>query len=231
MLRGFALFSLLSLLSLAGQSRLAGDRDVPAGFTPLFNGKDLTGWKTYGCTIDAWGVKDGLLYVAKPARSRPGERAQPFWLMTEKEYDDFELRLEYKLPPKGNSGVALRAPLRGDLSHTGIEIQILDDPWNLNPKNYKGMRRVQLTGSIYGVVPPSKEAIKPPGEWNAMQITARGRQITVVINGTKVVDANVDNYKDLAKEHPGILRTKGHLGVQSHDGHVEFRNLLIKELN
>jgi hypothetical protein len=74
MLRDFALFSLVSLLSLAAQSRLAGDKDVPAGFTPLFNGKDLTGWKTHGGTVDAWGVKDGLLYVAKPARSRPGER-------------------------------------------------------------------------------------------------------------------------------------------------------------
>jgi hypothetical protein len=194
-------------------------KEPPPGFKPLFNGKDLTGWKVFGGNMDVWGAEKGLIYVQGSGGG---------WLLTEEQYGDFALRLEYKIPAKGNSGVALRAPLQGNVSYTGMEIQILDDPWYL--KNYKGLKRTQLTGSIYGVVPPSAEAIKPPGEWNEMEITATGRQITVVINGKKVVDANLDDYKDQTKEHPGLLRTSGHLGLQSHDGRVEFRNLFVKPL-
>jgi hypothetical protein len=79
------------------------------------------------------------------------------------------------------------------------------------------------------VVPPEKDATKPPGEWNTFQITAKGRHVTVVLNGTKIVDANLDDYKNRAQEHPGLLRERGHLGLQSHDGRVEFRNLYVKE--
>jgi hypothetical protein len=100
----------------------------------------------------------------------------------------------------------------------------------LDEKNYKGLKQTQRTGSIYGVVPPSKDALKPAGEWNAFRIVAKGRQITVELNGTKVVDANLDDHKDKAKEHSGILREKGHLGLQSHDGRVEFRNIYVKPL-
>ena len=87
-----------------------------------------------------------------------------------------------------------------------MEIQILDDAWYLDEKNYKGLKPTQRTGSIYGVVPPSKDALKPAGEWNTFRIVAKGRQITVELNGTKVVDANLDDHKDKAKEHSGISR-------------------------
>jgi hypothetical protein len=194
---------------------------VPEGFTPLFNGKDLAGWKVFGGKMEVWGAEDGLLFVKGSGGG---------WLMTEKEYGDFELRLEYKLPKKGNSGVALRAPLKGNPAYQGMEIQLLDDPWYLNPANYKGLKRTQLTGSIYDVVPPSKEAIKPAGEWNAMRIVAKGRHVSVEVNGTKIVDADLDAYKDRAEAHPGLLREKGHLGLQSHDGRVEFRRLYVKAL-
>ena len=202
-------------------STSAQDKSVPPGFTALFNGKDLAGWKVHEGKMAVWGADNGILFVS----GRGGG-----WLMTEKEYGDFELRLEYKVPPKGNSGVALRAPLQGDPAYQGMEIQILDDPWYKNPANYKSIRPTQLTGSIYDVVPPSKDALKPTGEWNVMRITARSRQITIEINGTKIVDANLDDYKDKSKAHPGLLREKGHLGLQSHDGRVEFRNLYVKPL-
>jgi hypothetical protein len=117
---------LVALGNVASQAP-AGDKNVPAGFVPLFNGKDLTGWKIHGGNIKAWGVENGLLYVAQPARQQPGSRAEPFWLMTEKEYGNFELRLEFRVPVNGNSGVALRAPLVGDPAYQGMEIQILDD--------------------------------------------------------------------------------------------------------
>jgi hypothetical protein len=197
------------------------DENPPQGFSSLFNGKDLTGWKVNeGGKMEVWGAENGILYVQGGGGG---------WLMTEKEYSDFELHLEYKLPPeKGNSGVALRSPLKGTPHIVGMEIQILDDDWH--KKYYKGLKPTQLTGSIYSVVPPSKEVTKPVGEWNKMIIVARGRQVSVTLNDTKIVDANLDDYKEQAKKLPGLLRKTGHLGLQSHDGRVEFRHLYVKEL-
>jgi hypothetical protein len=200
----------------------SADKDAPEGFEPLFNGKDLTGWKVNkGGNMKVWGAEDGILYVQGTGGG---------WLMTEKEYGDFEVQLEFKVPEKGNSGVALRSPMEGDPAYAGMEIQILDDAWYTNEANYKGLRRTQLTGSIYDVVPPSKDATKPVGEWNKLHITAKGRHVTVELNGTKIVDANLDDHKKRADKHPGLLREKGHLGLQSHDGRVEFRNLYVKSL-
>jgi hypothetical protein len=201
----------------------ADDKPLPAGFVALFNGKDLNGWKVLGGKNPAaWGVENGLMFVKGGGGG---------WLVTEQEYGDFELRLEFKLPVGGNSGVALRAPFRGNPAYDGMEIQLLDDPWYKDKKNYKdGIRPAQLTGSIYDVVPPSKDATKPAGEWNTMQITAKGPHIVVRLNGVKTIDANLDDHKDRAKQHPGLLRTKGHLGFQSHDGRVEFRNIYVKPL-
>jgi hypothetical protein len=148
--------------------------------------------------------------------------------MTEKEYGNFELRLEYKVPVNGNSGVALRAPLTGDPAFEGMEIQILDD----DGPAYKNLRPDRYTGSLYGVIPPGKRVGKPAGEWNQYRIVCKGPKVTIELNGTQIIDADLDTLKEQhAKKHPGILRTKGHLGVQSHDGRVEFRNLLVKELD
>jgi hypothetical protein len=200
----------------------AADNEPLKGFESLFNGKDLSGWKVnQGGKIAVWGAENGVLFVNGSGGG---------WLMTDKEFADFELRLEYKLPQRGNSGVALRSPMKGDPAYAGMEIQILDDSWYLEKKNYKNLRRTQLTGAIYDVVPPAKEVTKPVGEWNQMHIMAKGRHVTVELNGTKIVDANLDDYKNRADKHPGLLRQKGHLGLQSHDGRVEFRNLFVKPL-
>jgi hypothetical protein len=218
MLQRWSLLASLSLIWFALPNVPAAG-EAPPGFEPLFNGKDLTGWQVVNGKKDAWSAENGLLVV----KGQGGG-----WLMTEKEYADFELMLEYKLVEKGNSGVALRSPLGGRPSNTAMEIQILDDAWH--KVNYKGLKRTQLTGSIYDVVPPSVEVTKPIGEWNQMRITAKGRHITVELNGTKIVDANLDDYKDRFEQHPGLLRTKGHLGLQSHNDRVEFRSLYVKPL-
>jgi hypothetical protein len=216
------LFPILAILCCVPAAQPA-DKDVPEGFEPLFNGKDLTGWKVNkGGNMAVWGAENGILFV----NGRGGG-----WLMTEKEYSDFQLRLEFKLPKAGNSGVALRSAMAGNPAfEAGMEIQLLDDPWYLSEKNYKGLKPTQRTGSIYDVVPPSKDALKPVGEWNAMRIVAKGRQIRVELNGTTIVDANLDEHKAKAKTHAGMLHDKGHLGLQSHDGRVEFRNLYVKPL-
>ena len=196
------------------------EKDVPEGFTPLFDGKDLAGWEVFGGKKDAWGVEDGMIVT----KSGGGG-----WLLTDKVYGDFEVRVDFKMSEGGNSGVALRAPLQGNVSYSGMEIQLLDDVWH--KEHLKDLKPVQLTGAIYGVVAPSKDALKPVGEWNTIDITAKGRRITVVLNGVKTVDANLDDYKEAAeKDHPGLNREKGHLGLQSHSNRVEFRNVLVKEL-
>jgi hypothetical protein len=217
MFRKLLCLSLLSL-SLVTPTARPDDKDVPEGFMPLFNGKDLTGWKVYGGKPETWGAEDGTLFT----KSGGGG-----WLMTEKEHSDFELMLEFKLTKNGNSGVALRAPLSGDPAYSGMEIQVLDD----DGPDYKSLKPAQYCGSIYGVVPPAEHANKPVGQWNKMHIIAKGRQIVVEVNGKKLVDANLDDYKDKhAKDHPGILREKGHIGLQSHTDRVEFRNIYFKPL-
>ena len=219
-MRHFLLVLALTVVCFYHPALRAADEAAPEGFESLFNGKDLTGWQVnQGGNIKVWGAENGILYV---------NGAGGGWLMTDKEYTDFELRLEFKLPEKGNSGVALRSALTGNPAHDAMEIQILDNEWH--KINYKGLKPTQLTGSIYGVVPPSKDVTKPIGEWNKYRITAKGRQVTVELNGTKIVDANLDDYKDHLKEHPGLQREKGHLGLQSHDGRVEFRNIYVKPL-
>lgn len=217
-----ALFLLcLTLLAAVVGPATAEDNNPPAGFQALFNGKDLTGWKVLNGKIEAWGAGDGLLFVKGGGGG---------WLLTEGEYGNFDLRVDFKLPKGGNSGVALRAPFQGNPAYAGMEIQLLDDPWYKDEKNFKGIRQVQLTGSIYDVVPPSSDATKPAGQWNTIHITAKGPHITVELNGVKTVDANLEDHKDRAKDHPGILREKGHLGLQSHDGRVEFKNIYVKSL-
>jgi hypothetical protein len=214
---------LFSAILVGSSAAWSEDKDIPKGFQALFNGKDLTGWQVNeGGNLKVWGAEKGILYVNGSGGG---------WLMTAKEYSDFELRLEFKLPKAGNSGVALRCGLKGNPhSEAGMEIQLLDDPWYLDEKNYKGLKPTQKTGSIYGIVPPSKDALKPVGEWNKMRIIAKGPQITVELNGEKIVDANLNDHKDNEKDHKGMMNKQGHLGLQSHDGRVEFRNLYVKEL-
>jgi hypothetical protein len=201
---------------IAGTGPRLSSGDTPEGFKPLFNGKDLTGWKATG-NMDVWGADADkqILFVQGGGGG---------WLMTEDEYGDFELRLEYKMPKMGNSGVGLRSPLKGDPAYVGMEIQLLDDA------NWKGLRPVQQTGSIYDVVPAAKINSKPFGEWNTMRIVAKGRKVLVEHNGEKLVDANLDDHKEDFKRHPGLTRAKGHIGLQSYNFRVEFKNILVKPL-
>ncbi len=221
-MRRLSYFLLPLVVPALGLLPLRADEDKgnpPAGFVSLFNGSDLTGWQVNkGGNIKEWGAENGILFTT----GKPGGG----WLMTEKEFGDFELLVEYKVPVNGNSGVGLRSPLQGDPAYVGMEIQILDD----NGPDYKNLRPTQYTGSIYDVVPPKERVTKKAGEWNKMHITAKGRQIIIEVNGTKVVDANLDDYKDHAGKHPGLLREKGHIGLQSHTDRVEFRNIYVKPL-
>jgi Domain of Unknown Function (DUF1080) len=219
-----ATFALL-LATLPAPAGEPDKKEKAEGFVSLLDGKGLDGWKVYDARKpEVWAAEDGLL-VCK------GEGGG--WLGSTRDYDNFVLRLEYRLKPGGNSGVYIRAPEKGHISRVGMEIQILDDPWYKDEKNYKGIKPTQLTGAVYGVAPPTQDAVKAAGEWNAMEIRADGRRVVVTLNGKKIVDADLDRYlKDeaIAKEHPGLSRKTGRIGLQSHSERVEFRNLRLKPL-
>jgi hypothetical protein len=108
-----------------------------------------------------------------------------------------------------------------------MEINLLDNPWYIQNLHWKP---VELTGSLYGIVAPAKEAQKPVGEWNTLDITLKGRQLTVVTNGFPTINAYLDAYKSLAERgFPGLKREKGYIGLQSHRSRVEFRNIEVRE--
>jgi hypothetical protein len=209
-----AALAIWMVLCISTQVPAGGDKP-PEGFVSLFNGKDLTGWKSTG-NMKVWGAENGVIYVNGSGGG---------WLLTEQEYGDFELRLEYKMSKHSNSGVALRTPPKGDPAYVGMEIQLIDD------LNWKGLQSWQHTGSIYNVVPAKKIANKDIGEWNTMKILCKGRKVRVENNGEVLVDADLDQYvEEHGKKHPGILREKGHVGFQSHDNRVEFKNIHLKQL-
>ncbi len=203
----------------------AQDKPAEEGFTSLFNGKDLGGWiygksgKGENKSGRGYQVENGLLFCTK------GDGGN---LFTEKKYGDFCLRFEFKLEVNANNGLGIRAPLEGDAAYAGMELQILDD----SGPSYTKLRPEQYHGSIYDVVAAKRGSQKPVGEWNVQEVTAKGRQITVTLNGTVIIDANLDDVKDekVLKKHPGLANAKGHIGFLGHGARVEFRNLRIKEL-
>ncbi len=184
----------------------------------LFNGKDLTGWKQVGGKPGQWVVEDGILHCKG---SEVGG-----WLGTSDEYANFKVELEFRLKKGGNSGVFLRSPLEGDPAYSGMEIQLLDDA----APEYAHLRPWQYAGSIYGVVASKPRVIKPAGEWQKIDILCDHRHVKVTLNGSVIVDANLDEHKDAVEKHPGLAREKGLIGLQNHTGPLDFRNLRVKVL-
>src|SRR6185436_15841397 len=111
-------------------------------------------------------------------------------LLTESEYSDFILRLQYKLEPGGNNGIGIRAPLAGDAAYSGMEIQVLDD----KAAKHANIKPWQCNGSVYNIV-PAKNGSPKIGEWNDYEIMAQGRRIKVVLNGKTILDANLNDVR------------------------------------
>ncbi len=198
--------------------------DVEDGFEPLFNGKDFTGW--YGDVEEGWRVEDGVIIC----------EGETIW--SEREFDNFILRFDFKLTPSANNGLGIRLPRGGFAAYDCMEIQIMDDT---GERWKEGVKPYQLTGCVYGIAPPLPGHLEPVGEWNSMEVIANGRQITNTLNGVRILDVDLDEAtKDgcldgLDDLHlPGLERVKGCLCFQGHadleDNRVDFRNVRIKEL-
>ncbi|MES1258631.1 MAG: DUF1080 domain-containing protein [Acidobacteriota bacterium] len=187
------------------------------GFTPLFDGKTLSGWKLVGGHGPGYVVEGGKIVCPQEGGGN---------LFTEKEYGNFTFRFEFLLTPGANNGVGIRAPYEGDAAYQGMEIQILDD----GDPRYKGViKPEQYHGSVYDAIPARTGFRKPVGEWNEEEITANGRRITVKLNGVIILDADLDMVKEprVLEKHPGLARTSGHIGFLGHGSHVEFRNVRV----
>ncbi len=190
------------------------------GFVPLFNGRDMTGWT--GNTTGYY-AKDGKM-ICDPKKAGGN-------VYTADEYGDFMFRFEFKLTPGANNGLGIRTPLNGDPAYQGMELQILDD----TAAQYATLQPYQYHGSIYGVVPAQRGHLKPVGEWNTQEVVAKGRQITIKLNGTTIVDADIDKASTPQtmdhRDHPGLKRDKGHIGFCGHGDYLEFRNIRVKSLD
>ncbi|MCS7468134.1 DUF1080 domain-containing protein [Stieleria sp. ICT_E10.1] len=186
-------------------------------FESIFNGRDLTGW--VGAT-DNYEVVDGAIGC------KQGKGGN---LLTEKEYGDFVARLEFRLPPGGNNGLAIRAPLEGNPAYQAMcELQVLD---NTHPK-YAKLDKRQYHGSAYGMAAAARGFLRPVGEWNFQEVTVDGSTITVELNGAVILKTDLSQITDYmaGSAHPGKDRKKGHFGFAGHGDAVQFRGLSIREL-
>jgi hypothetical protein len=211
-LRSFVFLTLALLSGAASLTAAEGD------FAPLLDGKTLAGWKVRSekdIPTDEWTVVDGVL-KAKAGNS---------WLATEKEYGDYVLQMEWRVPENGNSGVFIRVPELKAGEHPwvkGIEIQVLDDK---GPQYAGKLKPWQYSGSLYGAVAADQSAFAGAGKWNAYEITCRGDLITIALNGKQITEGDMSKIVEL-KDRP----RRGVIGLQNHGTDVEFRNLRIKEL-
>ena len=187
------------------------------GWKALFNGRDLDGWEQVGGEKKTWSVENGVLFT-------DGEGGG--WLSTMGEYGDFELSLEFKVPAGGNSGVFIRAPREGNPAFEGSEIQVLDD----YADEYKALKPWQYCGSVYSTIAPSERATKPAGEWEKMNIRVQGQKIQVTLNGKQIINGDLSEHMDKVKDHPGLKRLGGFIGLQNHSTCCDFRNIVIKPL-
>ncbi len=196
--------------------RLRGD-DQQLGFRSIFNGENLDGWQG---KLEDYEIRDGAIVCL------PGKGGV---LFTEEEFRNFVVRLEFKLPPGGNNGLAIRYPGSGRAAYDGMcELQVLDN----TADKYDDLDPRQYHGSVYGLGAAHQGYLRPVGQWNYQEVTVDGSRIRVELNGTVIVDADVsqitESKDDLA--HPGQHRTSGYFGFAGHNDPVMFRNIAVKTL-
>lgn len=201
---------------------------IAQGWTSLFDGRDLAGWEPAEGTT-GYAVQDGAI-----ALLTQGDSAH---LRTKDDYQDFALRLDFKIAEMTNSGLFLRGDRKGgDPAWTGCEIQIIDD-FNWERVTHSTLKPWQFTGSLYGSVPPAVKALKPLGEWNTYEVEYRGSYIATKLNGKELYA--VDTSKVAVPEgHLSFDKrsTRGFIGLQRHapdgvkgEAYAWFKNIYVRK--
>ena len=227
--------TILTLLSLtislmAAEPNTLTEAEKKDGFTLLFDGKTLEGWRGYKKEKpgDQWKIEDSAITLTAGGAGD---------LITEKKYADFELRLQFKIAPEGNSGIMWHVSEAFGASYeTGPEYQILDSFCKTGYAHE--MKKGNIAGAFYDIIPGKPEWSKPAGEWNDATITIKGTKITLTINGTTSadVDTSTEDFKKLLEKSKFATwknfnkETTGHICLQDHGDKVSFRSIRLKEL-
>lgn len=203
------------------------------GWVSLFDGKTTAGWHAYGkgTGTGRWKVSDGAIYADTTLKNENGD------LVTADEYDNFDLKLEWKIAPKGNSGIMFNVnedtAKYHDTYDTGPEMQVLDNDGHDDGKIAK-----HRAGDLYDLISCSKETVKPVGEWNEAEIKLKDGKLDLYLNGTDVVSTTLwdDAWKALVagskfKTYTGFgIYKKGRIALQDHGFLVWYKNIKIKKL-
>jgi hypothetical protein len=225
----------LVLVSLLVCATPPGSPAKSGGWQSLFDGKTTKGWHTYGASGagSAWKVQDSSLYLDAASKSGRGD------LITDSEYVNFDLKLEWKVAKGANSGIIFLvnedAATYKQTYETGPEMQVLDNDGNQDGKKFK-----HRAGDLYDLVPCRQQTVKAVGEWNKAEIRLKNGHLKLLLNGVEVVDTKMwtpdwDTLVAGSKfaKWPGFARFhKGHIALQDHGGdeNVWYRNIEIKEL-
>ncbi|HWY77744.1 MAG TPA: DUF1080 domain-containing protein [Verrucomicrobiae bacterium] len=200
-------------------NRLLRGKD-PEGFEPIFNGVNMDGWEG---PVDCCKVEDGAIVW------QHNKGGTPYYKDI---YTNFIVRLEFKLPPGGNNGLAIRYPGEGDTAYVGMcECQVLDDNYEKATGDKIDPR--QAHGSAYGMVAAARGYQRPIGAWNYEEVTVIGSKMKVELNGFIILDCDLSTVHEFMHNsaHPGKDRTFGHFGLAGHNDPVAFRNISVKRLD
>jgi hypothetical protein len=209
------------------------------GWITLFDGKTTKGWHTYNKKEagKAWKVENGALHLDTLAKKQTGGGGD---LVTDEEFENFDLKLEWKISPKGNSGVIFyihEDPKIGETYETGMEMQVLDNGTPTRPGHPDGKLYTHRAGDLYDLL-ASKEAAKPQGEWNAAEIVSNKGKLDFYLNGQHILSTTMwnNNWRQMIaiskfKSMAGFgTFKKGRIGLQDHGNEVWYRNIKIKKL-
>ena len=195
-----------------------GEDPAEHNWRRVFNGMSFVGWN---------GPVDNYEIDGEALRCRPGTGGT---IYTEEQYEDFEARFEFILPPGGNNGLAIRYPGEGDTAYVGMcELQVLDSE---HPK-YARLDPRQYHGSAYGLAPAHRGYLRPAGQWNFQHVRVVGSTITVELNGTRILDTDLATVTDAMSpidKFAGRSRTRGHFGFAGHGDPVAFRRIDLRPI-
>jgi len=191
------------------------------GFVEYVNGKDLGNWQG---AVESYEIRDGAIAC------KPGKGGD---LLTKEPFENGTIRIEFKLPKAGNNGIALRTPLGGHSAGDGLELQIIDsDGYNEKQAaaGRPGLEPYQYHGSLYHCVGAKHGYLRPVGEWNFQEIDVDGQKIKVTLNGTKILDVDIDTFDRSQIQHPpkGLDRRSGFIGLAGHSDPVQVRSFKVK---